>query len=373
MSKLRWDPYLLHQNAEFLVFWKNHLGARERRVAILAGLGFDARACIASERILQAGGAGPRDLWLVCYENGQADANDLMPLVKKNDVAFARLFKDRGTVKRLPLNMRGDTGRFASGPSTQKLMRSKEELSNYDDVVIDVSAMPRMIAMTTISFFIDKFDTRRKAGQPVPNLHVAVAESVEMDVDVAEESIQEEVVNVPGFTGRISAESIDNPKVWLPVLGEGQRLRLQRIFEKLGPSEICPVIPFPSREPRRGDRLIEEYRQLLFDEYRVDPRNIVYASEFNPFEAYRQIFGTLDRYRVALGELGSCRAVISPLSSKLLSVGALLAAYDLSKQRSGQFHVGMHYVEAGSYRPPAVIKNVECDLSGLWIVGEWEE
>jgi len=194
-----------------------------------------------------------------------------------------------------------------------------------------------------------------------------------MDVDVAEESIQEEVVNVPGFTGRISAESIDNPKVWLPILGEGQRLRLQRIFEKLGPNEICPVIPFPSRDPRRGDCLIEEYRQLLFDEYRVDPRNIVYASEFNPFEAYRQIFGTLDRYRVALGELGSCRVVISPLSSKLLSVGALLAAYDLSKQRSGQFHVGMHYVEAGSYRPPAVIKNVTCDLSGLWIVGEWEE
>lgn len=373
MFKLRWDPYILHQNANFTAFWEKHLGARERRVAIIAGLGFDTRACLVSQRILDAKGVGARDLWLVCYENGQADASELMPLVKRNDDGFTDLFKSRGAIHRLPLNMRGETGRLASGPATQKLMRGKDELSDYDDVVIDVSAMPRMIAMTSISFFIDKFDARRKAGQTVPNLHVAVAENVLMDVDVAEESIQEEVVNVPGFTGRISAESIDNPKIWLPVLGEGQQLRLQRIFEKLGPNEICPVIPFPSRDPRRGDALIEEYRQLLFDEYRVDPRNIVYASEFNPFEAYRQIFGTLDRYRVALGELGSCRAVISPLSSKLLSVGALLAAYDLSKQRSGQFHIGMHYVEAGSYRPPAVVKDVTCDLSGLWIVGEWEE
>jgi hypothetical protein len=118
--------------------------------------------------------------------------------------------------------------------------------------------------------------------------------------------------------------------------------------------------------------LIEEYRQILFDEYRVDPRNIAYASEFNPFEAYRRIFKTIARYRDALGELGSCRAVISPLSSKLLSVGALLAACDLQQNRTGQFHVGMHYVEAGSYRPPASAGTVESDLSGLWIFGEWE-
>lgn len=373
MSDLRWDPYILVQNDDFQKFWKQHLASRRRRLAVIAGLGFDTRACLASRQILDAGGEGERDLWLVCYEHGQVDADVLKPLVAENDQAFEAAFKTRGAIHRLQLNMRGEDGRFNSGPATQKLMRGHDALGNYDDLVIDISAMPRMIAMTVVGFFLDRFDTRKKAGQPIPNLHVAVAESVPLDMEVSEESLQEEVVYVPGFTGRANAASISNPKVWLPVLGEGQRLRLQRIFEKLEPNEICPIIPFPSRNPRRGDALIEEYRQVLFEEYRVDPRNIVYASEFNPFEAYRQIFNTVVRYREALGELGSCRAIISPLSSKLLSVGALLAAYDLTKQRSGQFYVGMHYVEAGSYQPPVSRKDVPCDVSGLWILGEWEE
>jgi hypothetical protein len=112
--------------------------------------------------------------------------------------------------------------------------------------------------------------------------------------------------------------------------------RLEKIRTEVDPDEICPVIPFPSRDRRRGDGLIEEYRQLLFDDYRVEPANIIYASEYNPFEAYRQLFGVIVRYRDALRELGGCKVYVSPLSSKLLSVGALLACYDHRAQAAGQ-------------------------------------
>jgi hypothetical protein len=368
---------VLLQNGDFPRFWKSHLGARARKVALVCGLGFDTRACLIAEKILEAGGDGPRDLWLVCYDNGQADAAALKPMVERNDIRFEAALKDRGTIKRLELNLRGEHGRVASGLATRALMRGQAALSGYDDVIVDVSAMPRMMALTAIGFLVADYDARRKRGESAPNLFVGVAESIALDRGMANKSFQEQVVNVPGFTGHIDAVSVDNPKIWLPVLGEGQQLRLQRIYEKLQPDEICPVIPFPSRDPRRGDALIEEYRQILFDEYGVDPRNIVYASEFNPFEAYRQIFTTVERYRVALKELGSCRAVISPLSSKLLSVGALLAAYDLSNpsqggRRSAQFHVGMHYVEAGSYHPAQEGDAQPCELSGLWVLGEWE-
>lgn len=373
MSDLRWDPYVLVQNEKFSQFWTVHLAKRERKVAIMAGLGFDARACQASTQILAAGGAGVRDLWLICYEHGQVDAAALKPLVDTNDQAFGAAFNGRGKIERVALNMRGEHGRFNSGPATQRVMREKVDILGYDDVVVDISAMPRMIALTAIGFLLDRFDRMRAEGQPVPNLHVAVAESVALDVGSTGESLQEEVVFVPGFTGHANAETTNNPKIWLPVLGEGQDIRLHRIVEKLTPDEICPVIPFPSRNARRGDGLIEEYRQFLFAEHAVDPRNIVRASEFNPFEAYRQIVLTVSRYRDALGDLGSCRAIISPLSSKLLSVGALLAAYELKKKRAGGFHVGMYYVEAGSYQPPVGAAEFECDLSGLWILGEWEQ
>jgi hypothetical protein len=132
-------------------------------------------------------------------------------------------------------------------------------------------------------------------------------------------------------------------------------------------------VPFPARNPRRGDSIIEEHRQILFDEFRVEPRNILYASEYNPFEAYRQVFQVIDRYRDALVELGDCRIFVSPLSSKLLSIGALLACYDHRHQRSGKFHVGMPYVEAAAYGPSPPISAPDRELTSMWLTGEWEE
>ncbi|MEQ1607883.1 MAG: hypothetical protein ABL956_02770 [Hyphomonadaceae bacterium] len=262
---------------------------------------------------------------------------------------------------------------MASAAATQKVLQQAIALLDYDDIIVDISAMPRMISLVVLSQLMGALDGRRAEGKPVANLHVVASESAAMDVDVSEESLAEDVVNVIGFTGRIGAESISNPKIWFPILGEGQILRLHRIYEKVQPDEICPVIPFPSQDPRRGDALIEEYRATLFEEYRVDPRNILYASESNPFEAYRQLFGAIARYRNALEDLDACRAVISPLSSKVLSIGALLAAYDHRANRSGHFHIGMHYVEAGIYQPPAVAANRPFELISMWIVGEWED
>jgi hypothetical protein len=158
----------------------------------------------------------------------------------------------------------------------------------------------------------------------------------------------------------------------VPILGEGQGIRLQRIFDKVQPDQICPVVPFPTRDPRRGDRIVEAHQRILFDEFRVEPRNILYASEYNPFEAYREVFKAIDRYRDALVELGDCRVFVSPLSSKLLSVSALLACYDHKRQKSGKFDVGIPYVEVAAYGPTDNSLQAERVLTSMWLTGEWE-
>ena len=71
-----------------------------------------------------------------------------------------------------------------------------------------------------------------------------------------------------------------------------------------------------------------EYQQILFDEQRLDPRNFLYASELNPFEVYRQLRAAVQHYEKVFQLLGGCRVAISPLSSKLMSLGALLVAYE---------------------------------------------
>ena len=57
--------------------------------------------------------------------------------------------------------------------------------------------------------------------------------------------------------------------------------------------------------------------------------NILYAHEANPFETYRQILSAMERYRETMGVIGGCRLVVTPLSSKLMSLGAGLACFEL--------------------------------------------
>jgi hypothetical protein len=119
--------------------------------------------------------------------------------------------------------------------------------------------------------------------------------------------------------------------------------------------------------PRRSDNLVAEYRDFLFDRLRVEPCNFIYASEWNTFEVYRQIYRTVERYNVALEALGKCKIVVSALSSKLLSVGALLAAYEA--KRKG-YMVGISHVETHGYKINEQIASCNPELFSLWIAGE---
>lgn len=367
---MRWDPYVFRRGPEFELFWRAHLAERQRNVLLIAGLGFDPRAPDISRALRTYGGAGRRDLWLLCYDNEQQITPDQQKLVHANRAAFEDLFAQDGELDRLEIAMRTDRGRSATCANTKTAISRPDILFGYDDVVIDISAMPRMIALMTVAQLLALFDARE--DPPAPNLHVTASESLGQNPAAAEEELDEDVITLAGFSGRLDAESLRNPKIWMPILGEGQGIRLSRIFEKVQPDEICPVIPFPSREPRRGDRIIEGHQRILFDEFRVEPRNILYASEYNPFEAYRQVFNAIDRYRAALVELEDCRVFVSPLSSKLLSIGALLACYDQKAQRTGRFHVGMPYVEAAAYGPSVGGPEAEREFSTMWLTGEWE-
>ena len=232
-------------------------------------------------------------------------------------------------ITEVPIKIIGSSQQSNTSRNTARALSRPDEIKAYTDIVIDVSAMPRMIALTAIAKLIYLLDDIFKSNKIDVNLHVVTAESIISDYGAASGSLSEKVTNVVGFSGNLNSQ-VDElvPRVWFPVLGEGQGERLTLIREELRPDEICPVIPFPSRQPRRGDEIIDSHRQILFDDFQVEPLNILHACEFNPFEAYKQLFGAIDRYHDSLHELGGCMAFVSPLSSKLLSVGALLACYD---------------------------------------------
>ena len=372
--KMRWDPYQLRAGMEFDTFWADRLRDGTRNVLFLIGRGFDARATVVPDRILGLGKAGTLVGWNLRYRNGQQESEVMQKRIHSNVAAFEKMF-GAGLIE-IGIKMRGGGNSNVTSRNTRTAVTRKDELAQYTDVIIDISAMPRTVALTAIAQLIALLDEIAQKDGPSVNLHVVVAESVSADRGHASGSLSDTVMSLVGFSGQLTSESSANvPRVWFPVLGEGQAARLERIRAELDPDEICPTIPFPSRDPRRGDCLIEEYRQLLFDDFRVEPANILYASEYNPFEAYRQLYGAIDRYRDALRELGGCKAFVSPLSSKLLSVGALLACYDHRANAGGpdKVNVGIPYVELVTYADPIDTVDTAMELYSLWIRGDWEK
>ena len=317
---MRWDPYILLQGDSLDVFWKEHLSQRKRNLLMIVGRGFDVRACDASKRILTVGGKGVRKAWLINYENGLQDSIQREKMTVANEKTYRQLF-GKNNIDTLKIALGNASRPAATSRNTIRVFSDKkEELQQYDEVILDVSAIPRMVALTIIAKLIALLDSIAQSTGKQVNFHVTTAESVTSDCQVASGSLSDVVTTVVGFSGRKNAESDDfMPRVWFPVLGENQETRLTRIREDLMPNEICPVIPFPSRDPLRGDKIIASYQQTLFDDFQIEPKNILHACEFNPFEAYKQIYGAIHRYYDALTGLGGCKVYVSPLSSKLLS------------------------------------------------------
>jgi hypothetical protein len=370
---MRWNPYVLNGDPDdFDRFWRKHLSSGSRKLLFVVGRGFDFRADAAPSRIAGLGSA-PRHAWILNYQNGQPESGTRMQRIEANVVRFQEIFGS--SVTTIDIRMGSGASSNVTSRNTKGAVSRVDELAEYTDVIVDISAMPRTVALTAIAQLLALLDELEKSKRKSVNLHVVVAESAKVDRSHSG-SLSDTVTSLVGFSGRLTSESSANlPRVWFPVLGEGQQARLEKIRTEVDPDEICPVIPFPSRNPRRGDELIEEYRQLLFDDYRVEPANIIYASEYNPFEAYRQLFGAIDRYRDALRELGGCKVYVSPLSSKLLSVGALLACYDHRSQAGGQdpVNVGIPYVESATYGEPVNPAEPQLSLYSLWLRGEWEQ
>jgi len=373
-TDLRWRNYLLRRGNDATGMWRALFGERERNVLYALGLGFDERMCLGLEALLGAGGAGKRDIRLLTFEEGPESASQaLAPSRATNETRLQDIVTRAGCgFEQRSIKLVSDDGRRIGGRSIAREFAGQTEFHAYTDVVVDISALPRGLYFPLLAKLLSVFDQPSNDGI-VRNLHVVVAHSPVLDASIRDEGIDENATFLHGFSAaEFEREATrEQPRVWLPVIGRGQRVQLDRILALVAPDEICPVLPSPAQNPREVDDLVLEYRDLLFDQLRVEPRNIIYASEYNPFEVYRQIVRSVRHYKSALTPLSGCKAVVSAMSSKLSSLGALLAAYEL-RSGSGDDHVdvGVAHVESQGYTldrpgdvPPAT-------LYDLWLAGE---
>ena len=315
---MRWSRYVKSSGAQFDGLWEE-LGVQP--VLVIIGGGFDPRVPKAVSRIVRCAKAKV-DVLRIDLGVETSDS-PMQTIAEENRQRVDQIVEDAGGevfVQPFP----DVQARRSAGLSVSRTFHESGLLDKYPQIVVDISGLPRsfyfplLLGLLTVS---DKWGG---------DLHVVACESHLVDSAMIEEGAE-----TPGALGGFAGPDGDGSwaaTIWVPVLGEGMTEQLASLLEAINPDEVVPVLPFPSYNPRRGDDLILEHRELLFDGLAVEPRNYLYASDSNPFDLYRAISELHDRYQASLRPLGAAKFVLSTHSSKLLSVGVLLAALEKGLQ-----------------------------------------
>jgi hypothetical protein len=366
----RWFDYFLERSPGLDSFFKEHLGAEERSVLFVLGRSFDPRTTLGLRMVVNAGGGGRRHVRLLAYQEDESARNqELIQRTESNSAEVQTLLNGKGVLTEHLVEFYADGRRVASQRAADTFS-SFSEIEPYTDVIVDVSGMPRGVFFPLVARLLHLIDVERgRSGKDTPNLFVLVAEDPRLDAAISQEGIEEFADFLAMFRGAFDQEAFANlPKLWIPVLGENRLIQLNRIYDLVKPDEICPVLPSPAKNPRRADDLVREYREFLFSELGIDPHNLIFTAEQNPFEVYRGLREVVLHYQDALGPLGGCRTALSALSSKLMSLGALLAAYEL--KQSG-LKIAVAHVDCHGYSLAEPI--LDGELFGLWLAGECYE
>jgi hypothetical protein len=367
----RWSDYFLRGGSDFSPFWNIYL-KKKRDILFVLGLGFDPRMCSAISDILNQGGSGKRDCLMVSYNEGlNSPSNRYTEKVQENDDKLRNLLRGRGSLKPYELDMWSPDNRRIGSIRAASIFNNVAELISYSDIIVDIGAFPLGIYFPLIGKILSILDTNG-LGKAMPNLHIVVAENPMVDALINAEGIEDDAIFLHGFSNGLEVEATANiPKIWIPILGEHQEGELERINVLIKPDEICPILPFPCCSARRGDDLILKYRRLLFDKFEIEPQNIIYASENNPFEVHDKLVDTINNFNDVLSPLGGCKIALSAHSSKLLSLGALLTAYELGGNGK---NVGVADVEALGYSISDTAYNASNSqnekLYEIWLAGE---
>jgi hypothetical protein len=320
MTAMRWQDYVLAYGDEIEPLWRA-AGVPGRACLFVLGAGFDPRATVGLQAFATTAGRDSVTVALVALPAGRGEPAALALAERNADllVELARVVGFR--VERVAYPTNAD--QRGAGQAISRRLQSAGLIDPSGLVIVDVSALPASIAFPIIGGMLAAGDRGAFNG----DLQVLVCENPQIDRAIIEEGAAD-AGPVAGFAHGLTESSRDDVRIWAPVLGERQAQQLEAIFGYLEPDEIIPVLPFPAADPRRGDELVVELRELLFARMQVQPGDFMYAHERNPFDVYRSLWRLSERYRQALAPLGSATVVTSVHGSKMLSMGVLLAAWE---------------------------------------------
>ena len=352
-NRHRWDPCIAHRGDEVDAFVADYFGQPDRKIFLVAGAGFDPRACAVVERLA---GAATDVRALLIKENRPDPPQNQLDQASANTTALLATLAERQVV---PIEIFGSDGAVIGGRNVINVV-SQHGFDGMTDVIVDVSAMSVGTSFPIIRYFVERIDR----GKETVNLHLFVTHNPRLDAEIR--SIPSDAPGyVHGFRGGSTLFAAANAaRLWLPQLATGRRSALGRLYDFLEPHDTCPILPFPASDPRLGDALVEEYLTELESTWSVDTRNIVYADEGDPLDLYRTILGLDDLRRPVFAETGGSMLVLSPLGSKVMALGALMAALERDLPVAHLEPIGYEFQETNQ------TKMDKSSLFHIWLEGD---
>lgn len=316
MRSSRWDRCVYHQGENTEDFLKQYVSEPHRQILLLAGAGFDPRSTAIAERLARYGFGRTRGYFL--REERPRPNPTLVARATENERELLALLPD-SAVERLDIFAADNA---VVGGRTAVRIVNGVSLDGLTDIFVDFSALSIGVAFPLVRHLLGRVDRTRQ------NLHLVIAD--EPGTDAAISATEAELADtIHGFKGGWGLD--DNSRavvLWMPQLAAGKRSALERIRQRVQPHAYCPILPFPAANPRLPDELIEHYREEFENTWRVDARDVVYANERGPLDLYRTILRMDDSRSRVFVEIGGSQIILSPVGSKALAVGALMAALE---------------------------------------------
>jgi hypothetical protein len=352
----RWERCIEHRGTEVREFAEQHFGGHHRRVLLIGGAGFDPRSLTVPRLLASVCGDRLEGMFLRERRTGpdasllaraEVNAENLRTLVPDCSIRDIPVFEPDGAVS---------VGRNMVEAA------AAIDLARFTDVVVDFSALSIGSSFPLTRLMLEGIEARG----PLVNLHAMVTASPTTDDQIV--PMPSSVVGpVHGFPGRWGIDETSRAaKLWMPQLRFNQGPILERVYDYVLPDDVVPVLPFPALDPRVGDRLIDHYASEFDGRWQVDARSIVYADEKNPLDFYRTVLRIHDRRNPVFSSTTGSLLVLSPMGSKVLALGAMMAATERD--------LPVVYVEALGYSAGFAegldTGYSDTDIVHVWLLGE---
>lgn len=344
----RWDTCISHRSDATTVFIREYFSTGDRSALFIGGAGFDPRATVVASALAAT---GVKRRAVVLRETRRDPARNLLDSADRNLAVMRQCFGADVIPTEIAIFESDDAivgGRNAVSAA------SKFNYDGITDIIVDLSALSIGVSFPIVNFLV------RRARC---NLHIFVSHQPSLDEQIVA-STNETATHIHGFRGGFNTDETSSAaKLWLPQLCKGRRDAFERIHKAIDPDETCPILPFPSQNPRTGDILCEYYMDEFENSWMVDARNLIYAAEDDPLDLYRIILRLQDARTPVFKQYGGSLIVLSPLGSKVMALGSLMAALERD--------LPLYYLESISYETPTAVLTVPSSTSlvHVWLEG----